>query len=65
MKSLLTPSKPMLWWLAVLFGVSVLLGVLQALGRGPIARLDGFFWALLSLLTAVAALDALWLWRLP
>jgi uncharacterized protein (DUF58 family) len=55
----------MLWCLAVLFGVSVLLGVLQALGRGPIARLDGLFWALLWLLTAVAALDAVWLWRLP
>jgi uncharacterized protein (DUF58 family) len=55
----------MLWCLAVLFGVSVLLGVLQALGRGPIARLDGLFWTLLWLLTAVAALDAVWLWRLP
>ncbi|WP_285351199.1 DUF58 domain-containing protein [Pseudomonas sp. ME-P-057] len=65
MKSLLTPSKPLLGWLAVLLGVSLLLGVLQALGRGPVAKLDGLFWVLLSLLTVVAVLDALWLWRLP
>jgi uncharacterized protein (DUF58 family) len=65
MKQLLKPSTRMLWWLAILLGVSVLLGILQALGRGPVARLDGFFWTLLCFITAVAAFDAIWLLRLP
>ncbi|HEX8591042.1 DUF58 domain-containing protein [Pseudomonas sp.] len=65
MKQLLKPSTRMLWWLAVLLGVSVLLGILQALGRDSAERLDGFFWTLLWVMTAVAALDAGWLWRLP
>lgn len=65
MKQLLKPSTRMLWWLAVLLGVSVLLGILQALGRGPVARLDGLFWTLLWMMIAAAGLDAVWLWRLP
>ncbi len=65
MKQLLRPSTRLLWWLAALTGFAVLLGVLQSLGRGPTVKLDGLFWALLCVIGGLAALDALWLWRLP
>lgn len=65
MKQLLKPSKWLLWWLAGLAGLAVLLGILQALGRGPVAKLDGLFWALLCVIAGLAALDAFWLCRLP
>ncbi|MFK3970117.1 DUF58 domain-containing protein [Pseudomonas sp. NPDC087358] len=65
MKQLLKPATRLLWWLAVLAGFAVLIGVFQSLGRGPTAKLDGLFWALLCVIGALAALDAFWLWRLP
>jgi uncharacterized protein (DUF58 family) len=64
MKQMLKPSTRLLWWLAILVGFAVLLGVLQSLGRGPTARLDDLFWALLCVIGGLAALDAFWLWRL-
>ena len=65
MKQLLKPSTRLLWWLTVLAAVALLLGVFQALGRGPAARLDGLFWALFCGIAVLLALDAFWLWRLP
>ncbi|MFK3797664.1 DUF58 domain-containing protein [Pseudomonas sp. NPDC088444] len=65
MKQLLRPSTRLLWWLAVLAGYGVLLGALQALGRGPLGRLDGLFWTLAGVMGVLIALDACWLWRLP
>jgi uncharacterized protein (DUF58 family) len=65
MKQLLKPSTRLLWWLVVLTAVALLLDVFQALGRGPAAKLDGLFWALLCVMSALMALDAFWLWRLP
>jgi uncharacterized protein (DUF58 family) len=64
MKQLLKPSPRLLWWLVALTGFAILLGILQALGRGPTAKLDGLFWVLLWGMGALAALDAFWLWRL-
>jgi hypothetical protein len=64
MKQLLKPSTRLLWWLVGLAGFAVLLGVLQSLGRGPTARLDDLFWALLCVIGVLAALDGFWLWRL-
>nr|WP_314574910.1 DUF58 domain-containing protein [uncultured Pseudomonas sp.] len=64
MKQLLKPSTRLLWWLVGLAGFAVLLGVLQSLGRGPTARLDDLFWALLCVIFVLAALDGFWLWRL-
>jgi uncharacterized protein (DUF58 family) len=65
MKQLLKPSTRLLWWLAVLAGFAVMLGILQSLGRGPTVKLDGLFWALLCVIGALAALDAFWVGRLP
>jgi uncharacterized protein (DUF58 family) len=65
MKQLLKPSSRLLWWLAALTGFAILLGVFQALGRGPVVKLDGLFWTLLCVIGGLAALDAFWLWRLP
>ena len=65
MKQLPRPSTRLLWWLAVLTGYAVVLGVLQALGDGPIARLDVLFRALACVMTLLVAVDAFWLWRLP
>jgi uncharacterized protein (DUF58 family) len=65
MKQLHKPSTRLLWWLAALAGFAVVLGALQALGRGPVARLDALFWALLWVMGGLAALDAFWLLRLP
>ncbi|TDV70025.1 DUF58 domain-containing protein [Pseudomonas sp. LP_7_YM] len=64
MKQLLKPSKRLLWWLATLTAFATVLGIFQALNRGPIARLDGVFWALVCVIGALGLLDALWLWRL-
>lgn len=65
MKQLLKPSTRLLWWLIALAAFAILLGALQALGRGPTARLDGLFWALIGVIAALGLLDAFWLWRLP
>jgi len=65
MKQLLKPSTRLLWWLAVLAGFAVMLGILQSLGRGPTVKLDGLFWAVLCVIGALAALDAFWVGRLP
>jgi len=65
MNQLLKPSTRLLCWLAVVAGFAVLLGVLQSLGRGPTAKLNDMFWALLCVIGLLAALDAFWLWRLP
>lgn len=65
MKQLLKPSTRMLWWLVILAAFAVLVGILQALGRGPTVRLDSLFWALICAIGALALLDAFWLWRLP
>ncbi|NBB11430.1 DUF58 domain-containing protein [Pseudomonas sp. SLFW] len=65
MKQLLKPSTRLLWWLAALAAVALLLGVFQALGRGPAAKLDGLFWAVFCVMGVLIALDAFWLWRLP
>jgi uncharacterized protein (DUF58 family) len=48
-----------------MLGVAVLLGILDSLDTGPVARLATLFWVVLVALAAVTALDALWLWRLP
>jgi uncharacterized protein (DUF58 family) len=65
MSQLLRPSTRLLWWLAILAGFAVLLGILQALGRGPTEKLDVVFWGLLCLVTLLCGLDALWVSRLP
>lgn len=65
MKQLPRPSARLLWWLAALAGYAVLLGVFQALGRGPLARLDGLFWVLVWGMGVLTLIDAYWLWRLP
>ena len=65
MKQLLKPSTRLLWWLTVLAAVALMLGMFQALGRGPAARLDGLFWALFCGIAVLLGLDAFWLWRLP
>ncbi|WP_296256659.1 MULTISPECIES: DUF58 domain-containing protein [unclassified Pseudomonas] len=65
MTQLLKPSTRLLWWLAALAGVALLVGVLQALERGPVDKLDDLFWALLCAIGALSLLDAFWLWRLP
>lgn len=64
MKQLLKPSKRLLWWLAALTAFATVLGIFQALGRGPIAKLDVLFWALVCVIVALSLFDALWVWRL-
>jgi len=65
MKQLLKPSTRLLWWLAVLAGFALLLGIFQALGRGPLVRLDGLFQVALCMMAVLVVLDAFWVWRLP
>lgn len=61
----LKPSVGLLRWLAALTVLAVLVGILQALGRGSASRLDGLFWLSFAVAASLAALDAVWLLRLP
>lgn len=64
MNQLLKPSTRLVKWLAALTCFALLLGVLQALGRGPVSKLDGLFWMMLCLIAVLVVLDGLWAMRL-
>lgn len=61
----LKPSARLLWWLAILSGFGVLIGILQALEWGLAGRLERLFWILVCVTGLLAATDAFGLWRLP
>ncbi|GLH19392.1 membrane protein [Pseudomonas atacamensis] len=59
------PSRLLLIWLALLLGVSIVLGAFQALGRELPSSLISINWGLLLALLALAVIDAVRLRRLP
>ena len=59
------PSRLLLTWLAVLLGVSIVLGALRALGIAVPSTLLSINWGLLLALLALALLDAVRVRRLP
>lgn len=61
----LRPSARLLWWLAILAGYGVLIGIFQALGWELAGRLDRLFWTLVCLTVVLVGIDAFRLWRLP
>ncbi|MCY1492935.1 hypothetical protein D9M68_267590 [compost metagenome] len=59
------PSRPLLALLAGLLAAAVLLGTASALGHAAPALLHRLWWIALLALLLIAAVDALWLRRLP
>ncbi|WP_322614681.1 DUF58 domain-containing protein [Pseudomonas sp. BIC9C] len=59
------PSRLLLLWLALLLGIGIVLGTLQALGLALPSYLSRINWGLLLALLALALIDAIRLKRLP